>query len=184
RTTRGIKSCLRSPLTAAETARLSQRTCSVTMPPLMPAFSASRPTALALRFAGWALLAGGLATWFWAALGPLFIGPSDWDDTMYAERAITKGFVWDVRNRYVHVWAIRLLDAICSSHRRAAAAWGVCCVCGLAALAFYAGKRIAGGAAAVLAALLTLLFPPLLKYLSVPHVDFTVALFSMLALAG
>ena len=32
-----------------------------------------------------------------------------------------------------------------------------------------------------LALALTLLFPPMLKYLSVPHVDFSMALFSMLA---
>src|SRR4051794_21304499 len=49
-----------------------------------------------------------LAGWFWLAMQPLFLGPADWDDTMYADRAISGAFVWDARNRYVHVWAIRM----------------------------------------------------------------------------
>jgi hypothetical protein len=133
------------------------------------------------RILGWLGLAAALAGWFWVALGPWMIGPSEWDDTMYAERAITAGFVWDVRNRYAHVWAIRILDFLAPSHRSAAAAWGALCVCGLAGLAFYAGQRIAGMRCGFAALALTLLFPPMLKYLSVPHVDFSMALFSMLA---
>lgn len=130
------------------------------------------------------LLAGVLGVWIWLALGPWLIGPSDWDDTMYLDRAVTGAFVWDVRNRYVHVWAMRLVDLFASTHRSAAATWASVCVCGMAALAYYAAQRAAGLVAGVLAALLLLLFPPMLKYLSVPHVDFTMALFSMLAVTA
>lgn len=148
----------------------------------LPHTAAVRPPLI--RISGWIALAAALAGWFWLAMGPLLLGPSDWDDTMYTERAITGGFVWDVRNRYVHVWGIRLLDLIVPSHRAAAAAWASLCVCGMAALAFYAGRRIAGVGAGAGALVLTLLFPPMLKYLSVPHVDFSMALFSMLAVCS
>ena len=143
---------------------------------------AARLRGARFQLAGWGLLALALLGLFWIAMGPLYLGPSDWDDTMYAERAVSKGFVWDVRNRYVHVWAIRLIDQLSPSHRSAAGAWGTLCVCGIAALAFVSARRIGGWAAGALAVLLTALFPPMLKYLSVPHVDFTMALFSMLAL--
>ncbi|MET0385195.1 MAG: hypothetical protein ABW321_04510 [Polyangiales bacterium] len=129
-------------------------------------------------------LAAVLGGWFWLALGPQLIGPSDWDDTMYAERALTGAFVWDVRNRYVHVWALRVIDSLLPSHRLAGAAWGALCVCGLAGLAFFAGKRIAGLWAGWLALVACLVFPPMLKYLSVPHVDFTVALFGVAAVVA
>lgn len=131
-----------------------------------------------------ALLLAGLCAWFWLALGPWFIGPSDWDDTMYVDRAVTGAFVWDVRNRYVHVWAIRLVDLVAPTHRSAAAAWAALCVCAMAGLAYYAGQRMGQWLCGVIAALLTLLFPPMLTYLSVPHVDFSMALFSMLAVCA
>jgi hypothetical protein len=143
---------------------------------------AARLRAARVQLAGWALLALALLGLFWLAMGPLYLGPSDWDDTMYAERAVSKGFAWDARNRYVHVWAIRLVDQLVPSHRTAAGAWGALCVCGLAALAFVSARRIGGWVAGALAFALVPLFPPMLKYLSVPHVDFTMALFSMLAL--
>lgn len=122
-----------------------------------------------------------LAAWFWVAMHPLFLGPADWDDTMYTDRAISGAFVWDVRNRYVHVWAMRVLDLLLpTTHRTAAAVWAALCVCGLGGLAYWSAQRIAGRLCGLLALVLTLCFPPMLKYLSVPHVDFSMALFGLL----
>lgn len=138
-------------------------------------------TSVRVRALGWVLAAACLGLLFRCAMGSLFVGPSEWDDTMYAERAITTSWAWDVRNRYIHVWAIRITDMLVDSHRVAAACWGTLCVCGLAALSYFAGTRIGGVCCGLLAMLLVVLFPPMLKYLSVPHVDFSMALFSMLS---
>jgi hypothetical protein len=134
-----------------------------------------------VRAAGWVLAAACLGLLFRYAMGPLFVGPSDWDDTMYVDRAITTSWAWDVRNRYIHVWAIRITDMLVDGHRVAAACWGTLCVCGLAGLSYFAGTRISGVRCGLLAMLLVVLFPPMLKYLSVPHIDFSMALFSMLS---
>jgi hypothetical protein len=118
----------------------------------------------------------------WLGMGPRMLGPSDWDDAMYCDRAAYGQMGWDTRNRYVHIWGLRLFDLLFDSRAVAAACYASVLFGLLCFGAFLAGRRLGGGACGLLAMLLTSVFPPLLKYLSVPQVDLPVTLFALLAL--
>jgi hypothetical protein len=137
------------------------------------------------RVPGWVW--GGLAafavTWLWVGLGPWRLGPSEWDDALYCNHAAMGRGEWYVRNRFVHIWSLRLAFAVVEPRAFAASLLSVLEVLGIATLGFLVVRRAAGVGAGLLALFLTPLYPPLCKYLSVPHVDITMALWSLCAIA-
>lgn len=131
----------------------------------------------------WAGLAVFAVTWLWLGLGPWRLGPSEWDDALYCNHAAIGRGQWYVRNRFVHIWSLRLAFAVVEPRAFAASLLSVLEVLGIATLAFFVARRAAGLGAGMLALLLTPLYPPLCKYLSVPHVDITMTLWSLCAIA-
>ncbi len=120
----------------------------------------------------------------WLGMGPFRLGASDWDDTLYVETAANGEFGWAVRNRYAHIWGLRIVQELVEPRATAAALWPTLVVASLAVASFLVGRRCSGTACGLLAMVLVVLFPPVLKYLSVPHVDLTLALFGMLTVLG
>ena len=128
------------------------------------------------------LLAALIAACGWLGLGPYFIGPSDFDDALYCDFAATGAVSWELRNRYVHIWLLRLSSVLVDERRLAASLYSTATVIGLGWLGFLLGKRIAGFACGVAAMIAVVLFPPMLRYVSVPHVDLTMTFFALLAI--
>jgi hypothetical protein len=131
-----------------------------------------------------ALVAAFALALIWLGTGPFKLGASDWDDTMYVEMAASGEFRWAIRNRYTHIWGLRVVQELVEPRATAAALWPTLMVAALAVASFFVGRRCGGTACGLLSMVLVVLFPPVLKYLAVPHVDLTLALFGMLTLLG
>lgn len=130
------------------------------------------------------LLVGLCAVCVWLGFGPYFVGPSDFDDALYCDFAVTGASSWELRNRYTHVWLLRLTSALVDERRIAASVYSTLIVIGVGWLGFLLGKRIAGFACGVAAMVAIVLFPPMLRYISVPHVDLTMTFWVLLAILG
>jgi hypothetical protein len=128
------------------------------------------------------VLGGFAAFWLALGLGPLRLGPSEWDDALYCNHAALGSGTWYLRNRYVHIWSLALMFQWLEPRAWAASMLPVAQVIGIAVCAYFYARRVAGLACGLLALALVPLYAPLLKYLSVPHVDITLALWSMAAL--
>ncbi|MCB9707195.1 MAG: glycosyltransferase family 39 protein [Myxococcales bacterium] len=117
---------------------------------------------------------------FWLYLGQtvFFVGPSEWDDAFYAELATGNTQRWAARNRYVHVWSLRLLYSLIGSRRFAAGLYPNLVIVALSVLGFMWGKRLAGNSCGLLAAALMPLYLAFLKWITVPYVDPTLALWA------
>ncbi|HEX2675164.1 MAG TPA: hypothetical protein VHM19_00955 [Polyangiales bacterium] len=120
----------------------------------------------------------------WLGRGAFYVGPSDWDDMLYCDYAATGGAHFELRNRYVHVWGLRLFDLLFGTRLSAATAYSTTLVIGLGWLAFFTARRVAGELCGFLAMALMLLFPPVLRYISTPHVDLTLAFWVLAAILG
>ncbi|MGD8859784.1 MAG: hypothetical protein PVI30_07220 [Myxococcales bacterium] len=134
--------------------------------------------------AAWAVLLGTCALLIWLGTGPLWLGPNTWDDAMYTERAATGSLHWEVRNRCVHIWGIRIFHLLIEPLAVAAGAWATAMAIGLSIGGFLAGRILGGPASAAVAALAVPFFPSVLQYISVPHVDLPMACFSLLAIVA
>jgi hypothetical protein len=155
------------------------------MPPEPPAAPGARgaasrftPSAAALA----ALIAGSIA-WGWLSRTVFYAGPSEWDDVMYLERAALPGAQWEIRNRYVHVWTLRLFQLALPTRELAGSTYATLVVIGLGWLAFAFGRRLGGLGTGLLAAALVPLHPALLRQLTSPMVDPPMVFWSMLGLA-
>jgi 4-amino-4-deoxy-L-arabinose transferase-like glycosyltransferase len=121
---------------------------------------------------------------FYLGLGPSAPGPADWDDALYCDYAATGLSHFELRNRYVHVWGIRLVDTLVGSRRVAASVYSSAVTLGIGWLVFVLARRLGGTLAGVCGLGLTLLFPPILRYVSTPHVDPTMTFWALAALAA
>ncbi|MDH5673275.1 MAG: glycosyltransferase family 39 protein [Myxococcales bacterium] len=139
-------------------------------------------TPLQRRLTEAALLSCAAAGAIWLGLTHFYVGPSDADDFLYCDLAASGKLYWPTRNRYVHIWALRLFYGLADSQRMAAALYAAVCIAAIACLSYACGRRLAGLAGGVLALLVVPFFPPLLKYFSVPHVDLTLTVWSLAAL--
>lgn len=113
--------------------------------------------------------------WIYFGQSTFFVGPSEWDDVLYVELSTATGHHWSARNRYIHIWGLRLLSDLVGSRTLGVSLYPTLGVIALIWLCFYWGCHIGGRAGGVLAALLIPFFPALLKWISVPYVDPTVA---------
>lgn len=129
-----------------------------------------------------AALAGWLGLWWHLGHGPLSLGPHRWDDFRYASRAIEGAFDPGIRNRYVHVWGLRLFYALHDDRLLAALRYAITMGLGLTLCAFAFGKRVGGIGCGLLAAFMLPFYPPLLRYFSAPMCDAPSALYAGLAL--
>lgn len=114
--------------------------------------------------------------------GPLWLGPSEWDDMQYLECAQTGQSTWYLRNRYVHIWALRLASGLVEPRALAAGLYSTGLVAGLGLVGYALARRAAGPLAGLAALVLVPLYPSVLRYFSTPHVDLTLAFWSLLAL--
>jgi hypothetical protein len=121
---------------------------------------------------------------FWLYLGQtiFFVGPSEWDDAFYAELATGDTQHWVARNRYVHVWSLKLFYLAIDSRRTAAGLYPNIVIVALSALGFIWGRKLAGIACGLLAAALIPIHLVFLKWITVPYVDPTLALWTTSAL--
>lgn len=132
----------------------------------------------------WVALA--VITLAWIGLGRtvLHVGPSEWDDNLYCDMAAMPRPTYEVVNRYVHIWTLRLFNLLIDSRRDAAAWYANLVVVGMSWMGFFLGRRLGGAACGLLSALLMPLYPAMLRYLTVPYPDPPMTLWSGLALVA
>ncbi len=120
--------------------------------------------------------------WYYLGQVYFFIGPSNWDDVLYCDHAAVPNPRWELRNRYVHIWSIRLFNMLLDSRQFAAAVYSNILVVGLGWIGFFIGRRLGGTMCGIVAALLMPFYPALLQFISVPYVDTPMAFWSALGL--
>ena len=123
-------------------------------------------------------LVGLAAIWIFIGQTWLFVGPSEWDDVLYVEIASLPTPMAEVRNRYVHIWLLRIFQHIFDSRAFASGLYANVIVVLAAALCFGFGRAAAGISCGVIAALIMPLNLAFLKWITVPYVDPCMALWS------
>lgn len=116
----------------------------------------------------------------WIALGQtwFFVGPSEWDDVLYFEIASVPSPMAELRNRYVHIWLLRIFEQIFTPRALAAGLYANVLVVLLAMVCFAFGRAAAGTACGIIAALMMPIDVSVLKWISAPYVDPCLALWS------
>ena|GEM_PF-7103713 len=119
----------------------------------------------------------------WIALSQttFFVGPSEWDDNLYCSLAAIPRPMPNVASRYFHVWTLRVFNLVLETRRAAGALYPTLLTVGLGWVAFFLGRRMAGLWCGLAAAVLMPFYPALLKYLTVPYCDTSMALWGGLA---
>lgn len=151
-------------------------------PEVLASESAQNVTLPRVSVAALAALLLGSAIWIGLSRSLFFVGISEWDDALYVELAAIPAAAWELRNRYVHVWSLRIFQALFDSRQTAASVYATLSVVGTAWASFFLGRRLGGTVVGLVAAAALPMHPALLRHLTVPMADPPMVLWSTSAL--